>query len=91
MYLIQRRADKPVVGFFPNIVKYEQDGILNCEIVAWNCASIDFQVTFFLSLSSVLPIVLIREDKKVSSLVDAFSRANPCGFLPAQSSAVRAQ
>ena len=111
MYLIQRRADKPVVGFFPNIVKYEQDGIPNCEIVTLNCASVDFQVTFFLSLSSVLlklPTVLIREDKKVSSLVDAFSRANlslfcesssesdaypqnPCGFLPAQSSAVRAQ
>ena len=76
MYLIQRRADKPVVGFFPNIVKYEQDGIPNCEIVTLNCASVDFQVTFFFSMSSVLlklPIVLIREDKKVSSVADAFS------------------
>lgn len=77
MYLIQRRADQPVVGFFPNIVKYKQDGIPNCEIVTLNCASVDFQVTFFFfSMSSVLlklPIVLIREDKKVSSLVDAFS------------------
>lgn len=84
MYLIQRRADKPVVGFFPNIVKYEQHGIPNCQIVTLNCASVDFQVTFFLSLSSVLlklPIVLIREDKKVSSLAYAFSRANLSLFL----------